>query len=125
QEADFLPQVGLVLPAHNADRALELLAIDPEFAVQRFCGQAGAEPVRSVQGVAQPGNEAGPCPVRSHAVELLRHQVAREVSNTVPTLGEQEGRSLDLRPVFPGPDRHGAADALFLSLITSQLADML
>src|SRR5262245_53619569 len=38
QVADFSPQLGLVLPANDADGALELLAVDPQLAIQRSLG---------------------------------------------------------------------------------------
>ena len=55
--ADLLPQVGLVLPADDPDRALKCLATDPQLAVEGDLGQAREEPVGRVKPVAQPGNE--------------------------------------------------------------------
>ena len=43
--ADLLPQVGLVLPADDPDRALKGLATDPQLAVEGDLGQALEEPV--------------------------------------------------------------------------------
>ena len=55
--ADLLPQVGLVLPADDPDRALKGLATDPQLAVEGDLGQAFEEPVGGVKAVAQPGNQ--------------------------------------------------------------------
>ena|ERR1700730_192542 len=52
--ADLLPQVALVLPADNADCALELLAAEPEFAVEWHVGQASTKPFGSMKEIAQP-----------------------------------------------------------------------
>ena len=52
QKSDFLPRVGFIVTANDADRALELLAIDPQLAIQRFQGQACREPGRRVITIA-------------------------------------------------------------------------
>src|SRR5207248_3841294 len=38
EETHFVPQIVFVLPPDNADSALKFLSINPEFAIQRYCG---------------------------------------------------------------------------------------
>ena len=53
EEVDLLPQVAFVLAADDADCPLELLASQPQFAIQRYIGQAGYEPVRGVENITE------------------------------------------------------------------------
>ena len=94
--ADLLPVVALVLPADDADGALELLAAQPQFAVERHVGQAGDEPVGGVEEIAQPRQELLAVPEGADAVELLAQPPAGRVGDAVPALGQQQRRRLSV-----------------------------
>src|SRR5206468_12953009 len=73
EKSHFVPEAALVLAADNADRALELLAINPEFTVERHLGQSIDEPRRSMVKIALAREELFAVPVGPHAVEFLAH----------------------------------------------------
>src|SRR6185503_1623367 len=52
EKSHFVPEFAFILAAHNADRALELLAVDPEFTIQRHIRQPFDEPCRSMIKIA-------------------------------------------------------------------------
>src|SRR5271156_5895332 len=79
QECHLVPEGGLVLAADNADRALELLAINPRLAIERRGRQSLNEPCRGVVKVSLARQELFPVPVSPHAVELLAHPPAGEI----------------------------------------------
>ena len=68
------------------------LAGEPEFAVERYVGQAGDEPVRSMIDVAKPRKELLAVPPSPHAVELLAHPPAGQVRIVFPGMGEEQLR---------------------------------
>src|SRR5689334_21663417 len=90
----FPPERALVLAADDADGALELLAADPELAIQRFQRQAGGEPVRCEVAMPLARQKLRAGPEGAHAVELLAQPVAGRIHVVRPGFGEQEWRCL-------------------------------
>ena len=86
------PVVAGVLPPHDADSALERLAAQPQFAVERHVGQPGDEPVGGKESVALPRQELLAIPVCPHAVELFAQPPAGDVGIRRPGFGQQERR---------------------------------
>src|SRR5687768_4904484 len=72
-KAHLLPEIALVLPADDADSALEFFTVDPEFAIERHSGQAFDEPFWRVIDVALAGKELFAVPVGADAIELFAH----------------------------------------------------
>ena len=98
---DLPPVVALVLPADDAHGTLERLAVEPQFAVERYGGQAGDEPVGSMIDVALPRKKLLAVPLGPHAVELLAHPPAGQVRVVVPRMG-QEQLGCGVRVLFRG-----------------------
>jgi hypothetical protein len=55
QEANLLPEIGFIVTPNDTYCALELLAIDPQFAIQRLQRKALCEPGGRMVAVAQTG----------------------------------------------------------------------
>jgi hypothetical protein len=100
--AEFPPVLAFVLPADDADGALEHPAPQPQLAVEGYIGQAGDEPVGGEEGVAQAGEELPSVPEGADAVELLAQPPAGRVGDAVPALGQQQGRFGDFALVVRG-----------------------
>ena len=125
-ESDLLPVFALVLAADDAHGPLELLAIEPQFAVERHVRQAGDEPVGGVIQVALARQELLAVPVGADAVELLAHPPAGQIDVAVPALGEEQRRSFTRRVGFLDRLlRQGAADASLLGRVAAQFAQVL
>src|SRR5207302_5756958 len=93
EETHFVPQIVFVLSPDNADSALKFLSINPEFAIQRYCGQSFDEPIRRMVNVALAREKLPAVPIGAHAVELLAHPPVRQIGGVVPAFGEQQRRS--------------------------------
>ena len=86
-EADLLPVITSVLATDDADRPLERLAAEPEFAIERDCRQTREEPLRGVVQVPLTRDELLAIPVGADSVELLAHEPSGRIGDTVPRLG--------------------------------------
>ena len=62
EEFHFIPEVVLVLATDNADGALELLAINPQFAIERHRRQSFNEPRRGVIEISLTRKKSFPVP---------------------------------------------------------------
>src|SRR5689334_1500227 len=70
-ECDVFPVIALVLTTNDADGAMEHLASEPQFTIERHIWQSGHEPVRRIEQVAQARAELLAVPVGANAIELL------------------------------------------------------
>src|SRR5437899_124255 len=91
-EADFLPKRRLILTSHNADRALKLLAANPQLAVKRLQRQALKEPIGRMKAISLPRQKLPAVKIGSDAVKLFAHMPASRVKLTVPALGQEQRR---------------------------------
>ena len=82
--------VALVVAADDAHRALERLAVQPQFAVQGHAGQSGREPRGGMVDIALPREEPAAVPPGPHAVELFRHPPAGQIGAVVPRMGQEQ-----------------------------------
>ena len=89
-ETDLPPMVALVVAADDAHRALERLAVQPQFAVQGHAGQPGCEPRGGMIDIALPRKELPAIPPGPHAIELLAHPPAGQVRVVVPRMGQEQ-----------------------------------
>lgn len=118
--------IALILPANDADSSLKLLAVQPEFTIERIFGQPGGEPVGSEEAVPEPGQKLLAIPVGTDAIELsLTHQ---SFTSTTPS---QDSASNTGASVFSPSSAFGlrgvvagSGPVLFL-FIAPQLADVL
>src|SRR5258708_31402640 len=100
----FVPEIAFVLAADDADGALEFLAINPQFTVARYVGQAFDEPGWSVEEIPMPGKELFAIPVGAHATALFPHPPIRQFAALVPPLRPEQRRapvSLPFTPLRP------------------------
>ena len=69
--ADLAPHFGGITAPHDRDGALELLAADPQFAIERSVGQSPSEPLGSDVTVAIAGEELLAVPIRADTIQFL------------------------------------------------------
>ena len=96
----FFPVIAFVLPTHDADRALKLFAVDPQFAIEWSIRQAIDKPIWRVIFVSLPRKKPLAVPIRAHAIELLAHPPTGEIRRIVPRLREQNWRTIFLAGAF-------------------------
>src|SRR5438046_1316799 len=92
-ELQFAPQRTFVLPADDADSSLELLAAQPQFAVQLDGWQIGHKPRGGEKPIAEPRLKVLAIPKRPDSVELFADPPARWIDVDAPAVGQQEGRN--------------------------------
>ena len=87
----FAPVLTAIPAAHDADRPLELPAIEPQFAIEGNVRQSGGEPLGGEKLISQPRQEGAAIPKGPHAIELLAHPPAGNVGFARPAFGQQQG----------------------------------